>query len=126
MKERLKELLIENRLNAKELALRIGVQPSSISHILTGRNKPSIEILEKLLNSFPDIDIKYLITGNKSLVSRGIPEMEMMNSGNEKAVEMKNGNEPEVDLSTIVTSNEKTLKIILLRSDGTFLEFAPG
>jgi transcriptional regulator with XRE-family HTH domain len=49
-----------------EFADRIGVQRSSVSHVLSGRNKPSLDFLEKLLNVFPDIDAAWLITGRVS------------------------------------------------------------
>jgi transcriptional regulator with XRE-family HTH domain len=63
MIERFKSLLLQLHLSASEFADRIGVQRSSVSHILSGRNKPSIDFLEKILNVFPDIDTTWLITG---------------------------------------------------------------
>lgn len=63
MKDRFKTLLDQLNLSPSEFADRIGVQRSSISHILSGRNKPSIDFLEKILNVFPDIDTTWLVTG---------------------------------------------------------------
>ena len=63
MVDRFKLLLNQLQLSPAEFADRIGVQRSSISHILSGRNKPSIDFLEKILLVFPDIDIGWLITG---------------------------------------------------------------
>jgi len=63
MMDRFKSLLDQLHLSPSEFADRIGVQRSSISHILSGRNKPSIDFLEKILNAFPDTDVKWLITG---------------------------------------------------------------
>lgn len=63
MISRFKKLLEELRLSPSEFADRIGVQRSSISHILGGRNKPSIDFLEKILNTFPEVDARWLITG---------------------------------------------------------------
>lgn len=63
MIERFKSLLDQLRLTPSEFADRIGVQRSSISHLVSGRNKPSIDFLEKILIAFPDTDIKWLITG---------------------------------------------------------------
>ena len=63
MTNRFKTLLDQLNLSPSEFADQIGVQRSSISHVLSGRNKPSIDFLEKILNIFPDIDTTWLITG---------------------------------------------------------------
>ena len=42
---------------------RQGVNRATISHILSGRNKPSIDFLEKLLNAYPNINANWLISG---------------------------------------------------------------
>jgi transcriptional regulator with XRE-family HTH domain len=63
MTDRFKILLDQLNLSPSEFADRIGVQRSSISHVISGRNKPSIDFLEKILNVFPDIDATWLVTG---------------------------------------------------------------
>jgi transcriptional regulator with XRE-family HTH domain len=65
MIERFKQILEELKLSPSEFADRIGVQRSNISHILSGRNKPGLDFLEKMLNVFPDVDISWLITGKQ-------------------------------------------------------------
>jgi transcriptional regulator with XRE-family HTH domain len=45
------------------LADNIGVNRATISHILSGRNKPSIDFLQKLLHSYPDLNANWLIMG---------------------------------------------------------------
>lgn len=67
MTERFKQLLGQLNLSASEFADKIGVQRSSVSHVLSGRNKPSIDFLEKILIAFPDIDVTWLISGRKGL-----------------------------------------------------------
>ena len=54
----------KKRLTAAELADTIGVQRSNVSHIINGRNKPSSSFIDKLLQHFPDLDARWLITGN--------------------------------------------------------------
>jgi len=66
MISRFKSILEQLQLSPSELADRIGVQRSSISHVLSGRNKPSIDFLEKILLVFPEIDTNWLITGKIS------------------------------------------------------------
>lgn len=66
MINRFKLLLEQLHLTPAGFADKIGVQRSSISHVMSGRNKPSIDFLEKILNVFPDIDTTWLITGRVS------------------------------------------------------------
>jgi transcriptional regulator with XRE-family HTH domain len=75
MVSRFKLLLQHLNLSAAEFASRIGVQRSSMSHILSGRNKPSLDFMEKTLAAFPDINAGWLITGN------GDWKIEIGNSG---------------------------------------------
>ena len=49
------------------MAKNIGVNRATISHILSGRNKPSIDFLEKLLHVYPNINANWLITGVGSI-----------------------------------------------------------
>ena len=72
MTDRFKSLLDQLQLSPSEFADRIGVQRSSISHIVSGRNKPSIDFLEKILNIFPEVDINWLITGKKSSLKASV------------------------------------------------------
>lgn len=72
MKERLKEFMSQMAVNAAELADTIGVQRSSISHILGGRNLPSSQFIEKLLNAYPELDAGWLITGRGKMLKTGV------------------------------------------------------
>ena len=53
--------------SASSFSEKIEVQRSSISHIISGRNKPSIDVLEKILAIYPDLNINWLITGFGSI-----------------------------------------------------------
>ena len=61
--ERLKTVMDYYQLTASSFADRIGVQPSSISHLLSGRNKPSLEFVLKLLDEFKDVELYWLLNG---------------------------------------------------------------
>ena len=50
-------------LKSSKLADNIGVNRATISHILSGRNKPSIDFLQKLLSSYPELNANWLISG---------------------------------------------------------------
>ena len=60
---RLKEWMNYKGVKSSEFALKIGVNKATISHILSGRNKPSIDFLAKLLNFYPKLNANWLISG---------------------------------------------------------------
>jgi len=53
-------------LNASLFADKINVQRSSISHLLSGRNKPSLDFILKIIDVFPDIDLHWILIGKGS------------------------------------------------------------
>ena len=50
-------------LNASKLASNIKINRATISHILSGRNKPSIDILSKMIDVYPDLNLNWMISG---------------------------------------------------------------
>ena len=63
MHSRLKNWIESEGLKSSQLADNIGVNRATISHILSGRNKPSIDFLQKLLRAYPNLNSNWLITG---------------------------------------------------------------
>lgn len=61
--ERMKYLLDYLGIGPSELADRLGIQRSGISHLLSGRNKPGMDFLEKLALHYPGISLEWFITG---------------------------------------------------------------
>ena len=61
--KRLEIILDYYSLNASSFADRIGVQRSSLSHLLSGRNKPSLDFILKILDVFPDVDLYWILNG---------------------------------------------------------------
>lgn len=68
MKERILQILQDKHLTSAKLADLMQVQRSSISHILSGRNKPSMDFMEKLLLTFPSISGDWLLTGKGEML----------------------------------------------------------
>ena len=64
---RLKKWMQSQSIKPSELADQINVSRSSISHIFSSRNKPSIEFLQKLLSAYPNISANWLICGTGSM-----------------------------------------------------------
>jgi transcriptional regulator with XRE-family HTH domain len=63
MQERLQQILEQERLTPARFAELVGVQRSSVSHILSGRNKPSLDFLQKIMAEFEHISPDWLILG---------------------------------------------------------------
>jgi len=68
MLDRINLILKSRNLNAAQFADEIGVQRSSVSHILTGRNNASLDFLLKVLQRYPEIDTDWLITGKGFMI----------------------------------------------------------
>jgi transcriptional regulator with XRE-family HTH domain len=67
MKDRLLKFLNKEELSSARFAETIGVQPSSVSHILSGRNKPGFDFITKILTSYPALNADWLIMGKGSM-----------------------------------------------------------
>lgn len=63
MREKLLNLMKEENLTSSRLAELLGIQPSGISHILKGRNNPSLDFIQKILRRFPQVNPDWLILG---------------------------------------------------------------
>lgn len=63
MIDRIKSLLAVKNLTSSQFANEIGVQRSGISHILSGRNKPSLDFILKILDHYPELSEKWLLRG---------------------------------------------------------------
>ena len=60
--ERLKLMISHLGITQSEFADKMGIQRSSISHLLSGRNKPGFSFFEKLLETFPEINIEWFVS----------------------------------------------------------------
>lgn len=84
MKERLIQLLDLEHLTPSKFADLIGVQRSSVSHILSGRNKPSFDFLQKTLKTFPGLKAEWLLMGDGPIYEQmGRDGGDLFNQGNE-------------------------------------------
>lgn len=59
--DKIKQILIDKNLTPSYFADEIGVQRSSISHILSGRNRPSFDIIQKIIRRFPDLGYEWIM-----------------------------------------------------------------
>lgn len=60
---RIKELIENTGLTNKEFAEKIDVSPAIISHILSGRNNPSLQVIQRITNVYTNVNLNYLLSG---------------------------------------------------------------
>lgn len=70
MKERLVQLLDLEQLSPSRFADIIGVQRSSVSHVISGRNNPSFDFLQKTLKAFPGLNADWLMLGEGTMYEK--------------------------------------------------------
>ena len=63
---RIKKIISDNNLSNSEFAEKIGIPKSSVSHLLSERNNPSLDVIIKISEFFEDISTDYLIFGYES------------------------------------------------------------
>jgi|TARA_B110000908_G_C10200617_1_gene425139 transcriptional regulator with XRE-family HTH domain len=112
---RLKKILDHYDLSASLFADKIGVQRSSISHILSGRNKPSLDFILKITNTFTDVDIYWLLNGRGSFPKKAI----VADASQSQNISLFTEAE---EISNSI-STKKIDKIVVFYNDGTFNEY---
>lgn len=129
IKDRLNHILRAKNLTAKQFAELMEIQPSNVSHLLNGRNKPSIDFLIKLKEIFPEYNFDWIIMGKKPItinepnpVNNEQNEIKFEND-DEKVIEFddvdENDNAPEQNMPKII-ENQAIEKIIIVYKDKTF------
>lgn len=63
MINRINLILKAKNITARQFAEEIGIQPSGMSHIMSGRNNPSLEFVNKVVRRYPEIDANWLLLG---------------------------------------------------------------
>ena len=107
---RLKKLMEHHQLSASTFADKVGVQRSSISHILSGRNKPSLDFILKVTSEFKDADMYWLLHG-KGVFPKS-EEKKEMNSTSTPSLFNDNS-----------SNGKKIQRIVVFYNDGTFDEY---
>ena len=95
--DRIKRIISDNNLTNSSFADKIGVPRSSISHILSGRNNPSLDLIIKITQNFSEISADFLLSGKtltpidtdikKNSVNKNLtlfPELDIISSDKEK------------------------------------------
>ena len=130
--KRLENVLEYYNLNASAFADKIGVQRSSMSHLLSGRNKPSLDFILKILEVFPEVDLYWILNGKgifpktlDSLPSTEVP-IPLPSISYNKEVSVISDIKPSQNTIPSETFNKETVvveKIVFFYSDGSFKEY---
>lgn len=130
IKDRLAHILRAKNLTASQFAELMEIQPSNVSHLLNGRNNPSLDFLIKLKELFPEYSFDWIIMGKKPITINEpapLPSDENQikfeeNVEDEESKEVIQEIDPlEIDENTnFVRRNGKIEKMILVYADKTF------
>ena len=150
MKNRIKKVMDESGLSASKFADKIGVPRSGLSHVLSGRNKPSLDYVLKVLNAFPKVDPNWLLLGRESAIENVIKEevneelvnsnsttkindsLAMLNTKMEGQVDKmlgsitkvpSEGSKLSAEAKSLSKSNSKVSRIVFFYNDGSFEEY---
>ncbi|MCH7658953.1 MAG: helix-turn-helix transcriptional regulator [Bacteroidetes bacterium] len=130
--KRLRLLLGEEALTSSQFAKIVGYRPSSISHILSGRNKPGFDFIQEILKKFEKINPEWLILGRGEMYRTAD---KIVNDDKEPAViegiktnEVKSEPDPIPYVSDvkIKTDGKVIVKVLVFYSDRTFTEYIPS
>jgi transcriptional regulator with XRE-family HTH domain len=144
MKERIQEFLrIENK-SSSQFAEEIGVQPSAISHIISGRNKPSLDFILKMLAKYPTLSTDWILFGKGTMYREDASDL--FSAANFDALGEVADREKENDASNLVrdevvkdvtnktnrpsdlisADKRKASRIVFFFDDNTFSEYIQG
>ena len=142
--KRLEIILDYYGLNASGFADKIVVQRSSLSHLLSGRNKPSLDFILKILDVFPDVDLYWILNGkgnfpkNEDVVSEKVvlaptvvleTEKEIDNlftqSTKEHSLLPPEKSQPLAPSSVQKKEENEIDKIVIFYKNGTFKSYVP-
>lgn len=142
LNDKIKQILVDKSISPSHFADEIGVQRSSISHILAGRNRPSLDIVQKIIRRYPDLGMEWILEdeGTIEAMSNPVPYSPRNRPENTPDIPaQRNGSESPVRKEStvdtvrenpkdtpILPSTEKIVeRILIFYTDGTFKQYKP-
>ncbi|OOG78490.1 helix-turn-helix transcriptional regulator [Flavobacterium sp. A45] len=131
-------------LNASSFADKIGVQRSSMSHLLSGRNKPSLDFILKIIDIFPDVDLYWILNGKgvfpkKTEIDENLKSNTIVSNldaptpidlFSEIPVPLGSNivlpKSKQIDASTLNEKGEEIEKIVFFYKNGSFKTYSPN
>ena len=114
IQERLQLILKMHNMTPSGFADKLGIQRSNVSHVLSGRNKPSLDFLEKIIVNFPRVNAHWLLTGKMNATN---PADEASAKSPDKI--------PYSDSKRTESKSGELEKIVEFYTDGTFRAYLP-
>lgn len=127
--QRIEEFRLKEELSSSAFAQKIGVPRSSLSHLISGRNKPSLDLLVKITTIFPQLSLDGLVYGKSTSTlslekSIEAPE-DITDSSPVKTSVYENTKNPESEIVTNEIDNiANPEQVILLYKDGSFKNYS--
>jgi transcriptional regulator with XRE-family HTH domain len=131
-KERLETLMRHEGLSLSQFANEINIQGSTLSHIMNGRNNPSLDVVKRILDRFPSINPDWLIFGREPMrrqisKSQEIPslfDMEEISNPEQTQQQQVQTEIKETSQQPINVQNncKEITKVVIFYSDNTYEE----
>jgi len=119
--QRMLEFIEASGMSKSEFADAIGLNRSILSHILSGRNKPSLAIVEKMAMTFESLDLYWLLLGTQRESRIALPPPDPQEMATSK-------DQPSVQAPLLKPESEATFSsetLLVLHTDGTYLRYTP-
>ncbi len=117
--KRIKKIILFYGISAAQLADKIGVQRSSISHLLSGRNKPSLDFVMKIVKAYDTVDLYWLLNGKGSFPKLENPKTAIL----ESSKEIKKAPAAYLEPDTLTQLEDSVEHIIIFYKNGTFKKY---
>jgi transcriptional regulator with XRE-family HTH domain len=111
------------QLSAALLADKIDVQRSSISHLLSGRNKPSLDFVLKVLKAFPEVELYWLLNGVGTFPKKAGSKNADISPTLFSTSEKKELTKETLPLKTIEDTSKEIERIVIFFKDGSFKNY---
>ncbi len=116
--KRLKLVMEYYQLSASAFADKIGVQRSSISHLLSGRNKPSLDFVLKIVKEFNEVELYWILNGKGEFPNATPTQLSPSSKPQENEIQKP------FDKKALTPTNVKRIeRIVIFYTDGTFKEY---
>lgn len=145
--KRLEIILDYYNLSASAFADKINVQRSSLSHLLSGRNKPSLDFIIKVIEVFPEVDLYWILNGKGNFpkseivtpaileIEKNITSLPITETSNSEpdlfstiekgATSTLSESNPVESIKTENNSHEEIERIVVFFKNGTFKNYKP-
>ena len=111
------------QLSASAFADRINVQRSSISHLLSGRNRPSLDFVMKVVKEFKEVELYWLLNGKGTFPNSPSPISNNIDDAIEKNKSTDNTGISGTKQYTAISTDKIIERIVFFYKDGSFKEY---